>query len=196
MEVRFTHGNDKLAAVHLWEDICYNVRRVWGPLDNTTLQMYTLLSELYTAVGQFEKAMSVHYEILRQEVSDDNETSPEDACSHASHHVDLLKRAYQRLGRLDKDQETYADLFKEMKTSFKGERYFDDLQPITKWSTKGADDKGIYKNPTSWQILAGEDERKHQNWLRRVSGVQRYDISTAKGKRSTSDLHTYIEHSH
>lgn len=138
--------------------------------------------------------MQVHYDVLRQEVNDDNNTSIEDARDHTRHHLELLKRSYQRLGRLDKSPEIYSNLFSEIHTSFKGERYFDELQPITKWSTKHhGDDKGIYKNPSSWQIMVGEDERKHQNWLRRFSGVQqRYDISVKKN--APTGLHTYIEH--
>lgn len=192
MEVRFVRGDHK-GAIHLWEDCCYNTQRVWGPLDPITLQNFSLLSELYTAVGQYDKAMNIHCEILRKEVSDENTTSTEDARYHTKYHLDLLKRAYQRLGRLDQDEDSYATLFTEIKTTFKGD--FNDLQPITKWSTKGADDKGTYKAPSNWQILAGEEEKKHQNYLRRVSGVQRYDMA-AKGRRFTSGLHTYIEHIH
>ena len=51
------------AALHLAEDICYNLRRVWGPLDKTTLEMSSLLAEMYTAAGQHAKAMAVHEEV-------------------------------------------------------------------------------------------------------------------------------------
>jgi hypothetical protein len=54
------------AALHLAEDICYNLRRVWGPLDKTALEMSSLLAEMYTAAGQYAKAMAVHEEVSTQ----------------------------------------------------------------------------------------------------------------------------------
>jgi hypothetical protein len=64
IECRFSMG-DRHAALHLAEDICYNLRRVWGPLDKTTLEMSSLLAEMYTAVGQHAKAMAVHEEVSK-----------------------------------------------------------------------------------------------------------------------------------
>jgi hypothetical protein len=57
------------AALHLAEDICYNLRRVWGPLDKTTLEMSSLLAEMYTAAGQHAKAMAVHEEVSTDQPS-------------------------------------------------------------------------------------------------------------------------------
>lgn len=198
VEVRFNRG-DRDAAIHILEDICYNLRRVWGLLDKTTLQMFTLLSELYTAIGRYEKAMAMHEEILRYEVSDDNDmSSVEDASRNARYHLELLKRAYQRLGKWDKPRDTYITLFDEVTSTFQGEELFRDVQPIMKWPSKGADDRGTFKPPTNWGFITSEDEKKqHQNWLKRVSSVQRYDTLTGKGgKRAPSGLHTYIEHHH
>ena len=63
--------NESASALHLLEDICYNLRRVWGPLDRTTLSMEELRAAMYTSLGQHGRAMGVHEEILSVLVSDE-----------------------------------------------------------------------------------------------------------------------------
>ncbi|KAJ5622922.1 hypothetical protein N7490_011527 [Penicillium lividum] len=71
---------DSLKAVRLAEDIVYNCRRVNGPRHSSTLEMSTLLTQLYTGIGQryqstkggqnmsykyYKKAAGVHESLLR-----------------------------------------------------------------------------------------------------------------------------------
>ncbi|KAJ5660948.1 uncharacterized protein N7484_000320 [Penicillium longicatenatum] len=71
---------DSLKAVRLTEDIVYNCRRVNGPLHSSTLELSTLLTQLYTGIAQryqtakngqsmankyYKKAAAVHENLLR-----------------------------------------------------------------------------------------------------------------------------------
>ncbi|KAJ5936055.1 hypothetical protein N7454_005353 [Penicillium verhagenii] len=71
---------DSLKAVRLAEDIVYNCRRVNGPRHSSTLEMSTLLTQLYTGIAQryqtakggqsmankyYKKAAGVHENLLR-----------------------------------------------------------------------------------------------------------------------------------
>lgn len=157
--------------------------------------MSTLLSELYTTAGRYAQAMGLHEEILRREISDDNDATVEDASRDARVHLELLKRAHQRLGGWVKDRDEYVDLVDEVLSTFQVEGLLKDALPITKWPAKCTDDRGGFKPPTAWDIIVGDEERKHQNWLRRQTGVQRYDTELArKGvKRAVSALHIFTE---
>ncbi|KAJ5570216.1 uncharacterized protein N7459_009646 [Penicillium hispanicum] len=72
--------NDSLKAARLAEDIVYNCRRVNGARHSSTLEMSTLLSQLYTSIAQryqaekggqhmankyYKKSASVHENLLR-----------------------------------------------------------------------------------------------------------------------------------
>ena len=197
VEARFDKG-DHRGAISLLEDICYNLSRVWGSLDKTTLQMHTLLSELYTAEGRYAKAMGVHEEILWQEINgggDDDDVSAIDVKVH----LELLKRAYQRLGTWDKEPKIYHDLYDELMNVHKGQEPLQDIQPITKWSSKGADDKGVYVSTSAWTITESEAEQMHNNWLWRTSGVPVPGYADPKPssrngvKRHVSGLHVFTK---
>lgn len=204
VEVRFTHvSRDK--AIHLLEDICYNLRRVWGLLDKTTLQVDTLRSELYTAIGSHAKAMRVHEEILQQITEDDSDVgSVDDRSDLARIHLDLLRRAHQRLGGWEKDASVYIDLYNELAGMFRDEKSWADVQPIKKWPSKGSanDGYGLYKKPTNWEFLDLDMSKKeqqvhHHNWLKRHNGLpQRWDSGVKDRKGTTrvgSGLYTYVE---
>ncbi|KAH8706013.1 NACHT domain protein [Talaromyces proteolyticus] len=77
--VRYLVGETS-AAIRLAEDIVYNYRRVHGARNQSTLEMSTLLSQLYTTIGQryqgqkngqeiahryYKKAAAIHENILR-----------------------------------------------------------------------------------------------------------------------------------
>ncbi|KAL1628509.1 hypothetical protein SLS56_005854 [Neofusicoccum ribis] len=51
-------------AVALAEDVRYNLERVWGPLDEATLDFTALLSALYTAHGRCAEALQLHENVL------------------------------------------------------------------------------------------------------------------------------------
>ncbi|KAI9817884.1 MAG: hypothetical protein M1827_001003 [Pycnora praestabilis] len=180
VEVRFTHKH-RDSAIHLCEDIVYNCRRVWGALDKTTIEMSTLLYSLYTTAGRYHKAMNLAEEMLRQELSDDDEeeVTGHDAIQTTLANLELLKRSYQRRGSWDKDASAYKDLFAQLVDTFGHEKKtvevfgqqmsFQKLQHIDKWSNSGADNIGTFTAPTSWEFMSREEGRKHHNLLRRVS---------------------------
>jgi hypothetical protein len=140
--------------------------------------MHTLLSELYTADGDHAKAMAVHEEILWQVVNDTDDNDNDNTTVSAQGiklHLDLLKRTHQRLGGWDKEPKIYSDLFHDVTTAYKGQEPLQDVHPIGKWPTKGADEKGVFFSPSTWNILEEEEggpNHHHHSWLWRMSGVK------------------------
>ena len=154
-------------AIHLCEDICYNLRRVWGSLDPKTLELLELLSHLYIQEGHFREAMAVHEEILRLVVEgDDGDDRTLDTMvpETARLHVDLLKASFHRLGKWDKSRGVYRDLITqllEMK-EYEHDPAFKDLQPFDKWNVKDPlKDKefGRFVPPKDWEF----DVPKHHH---------------------------------
>lgn len=143
--------------------------------------------------------MRVHEEILQQIVNDDYDEGSVDVRSrHARHHLDNLKRAHQRLGGWDKDASVYVELYDQLVDMFRGQSGWGGLQPIGKWPRKiGAhDDTGAFKQPASWEIWEPKPGAMgHQNWLRRVNGLQRWDsgMKSARGSLIGTGLHTFVE---
>ncbi|KAL2069847.1 hypothetical protein VTL71DRAFT_14526 [Oculimacula yallundae] len=172
VEVKFARGQHA-SAIHLCEDMCYNVRRVWGALDATTLDMHILLAELFTSSDQHAKAMRVHEDILRDAASDKGEEIDQaQAAAIAVRHLDLLKRTYQRLGKWDKQPQSYLDLYQQLAHVFGSEENWKNarIQPIEKWSAKGADNLGVWTKPNTFEWVESEGKRKHVNYLRRSLG--------------------------
>jgi len=174
VEVRFAHGH-KEKAIHLAQDICYNLRQVWGPLDKTTVELNNLLSSLFTAAGRHAEAMAVHEALLREEVSDDNE-APVDAASAeiVATQLDLLKRTFQRNGKFDKDASIYTGLWEELSAAFGKQKAFSGLQAPASWNAKEAPDAtGTFVTPTVWEITI-ENAGQHKNFMhkRRQSGYK------------------------
>lgn len=167
--MRFAHGQQD-SAISLLEDIIYNMRRVWGSLDRATLEMCTLLSELYTTAGRHKDAMAVHEGCLYGLVNDElDEPMPKDAGKVATAHAELLKRGYQRNGGWgDKEQSSYTDMWSQLQTHFGKDESFKSVQPIDKWPTKGADNLGIYVAPGIWEFLGQDASEKHENVLWRL----------------------------
>lgn len=223
VEVRFSHGS-RSAAMRLLEDICYNLRRVWGALDPTTLQMDTLRSELYTAAGQHADAMRVHEDILQEIVSDSSpaagDLSVDSAAQTTRLHLDLLKRAHQRLGGWNRDPALYDDLDSALRDQFRDEKICTDVLPMRKWSAKpppGSSSSssssahaaagggsngdggglGVFVAPRRWEFLEVKEVRPHLNYLRKVSGSQRWESGSRAGREmkrcGSSGLFPYVE---
>ncbi|KAG0653042.1 hypothetical protein D0Z07_0724 [Hyphodiscus hymeniophilus] len=155
-ETRFTRGHHE-EAIHLLEDMCYNIRRVWGALDATTLEIHCLLSEFYTAVGNHRRAMLVHENLLRDTVSDKGEELPAaEAAQIAVQQLERLKRSYQRLGGWDKDAQIYIDLYQQLAHVFGSEDSWKkaQTQSVEKWQPKGADSLGTWTKPESFEFMA------------------------------------------
>ncbi|KAL9105162.1 MAG: hypothetical protein Q9187_008792, partial [Circinaria calcarea] len=154
VQARFSYGHHS-SAIHLCEDISYNLRWARGYLDAVTLDMYTLLSSLYSSADRHREAMGLHEDILRYTLSDDDEDGEEkiQGCDRpltARKHLELLKRTYQRLGSWDKSPATYKELFVHLVQAFGSDKL--GIEPIEKWSNKSADAMGTYVAPKAWEI--------------------------------------------
>ena len=134
----------------------------------------------------------MHEEILQQIVSDENGDVTVEAASHTARlHLDLLKRAHQRLGGWDKNVSAYEDLYDELHEQFRDEKIWAEVQPLKKWPAKTTanDDFGVFKQPQSWEFLEPKTDAKsqhqnHLNYLRRIGGLQRWD----SGYKSTGAI--------
>ena len=168
VEVRYSHGQ-RDSAIALLQDIIYNMRRVWGALDKSTLANSTLLSELYTVSGKHADAIAVHEGCLRDLINDElDEPIPKDVGKIATVHAELLKRAYQRNGGWDKDPGSYIQLYQQLSNEFKSDADWKTVQSIDKWQPKGADALGVFKEPDHWEFLEQDVGGKHENILRRL----------------------------
>ncbi|KAF2812543.1 uncharacterized protein BDZ99DRAFT_413339 [Mytilinidion resinicola] len=176
VETRFCR-NHNAEAIHLCKDIRYNLARVWGSLDPTTLQFTLLLSELYTATNQYKKAMALHDDVLGQIAYGDNEgLSVPDSASTAVRHAELLKRSFQREGKWDKGVSSYQDTFAQLDQKFRKEKTWVDTAPkaIDKWQPKVTDQMGMWTRPTGFEFKVEDVKlekpvRKQQYLLRRTS---------------------------
>ena len=166
VEIRFSHKERRHSAIHLCEDICYNMRRVWGPLDRTTIEMYNLLSRLYTTEKRFTDAMVIHEEILRHELDSEEELGKDDAATSRKQ-LELLKRSYQRNGGWDKDPKIYSELYRQLSQVFEHERDWQGVQSVERWNAKApTDSEGTFTTPTSWEFMdAAEEKVKRRNLL-------------------------------
>lgn len=178
VEVRFAAGH-KDAALHLCQDIIYNLRRVWGELDSTTLSMWQLLSELQTATGNLHAAQNVHEEILRSALTavEDGDIETDQATVIAINHFEFLKRAFQRSGTWSKEASVYKQLQSQLSTEFGKEKSWTSnatvKSNIDTWTKEQeqTDSVGVWTEPTSWEFAAAQQVGKHQNHLRKISGL-------------------------
>ncbi|KAL8671644.1 MAG: hypothetical protein Q9168_003850 [Polycauliona sp. 1 TL-2023] len=150
-------------AIRLCEDICYNLRRVWGSLDPKTLEMSDLLSQLYTNMGHTREAQGVHENILRLVTEgDDGDDRTLDTMDSrtARHQVDLLKQSYLRLHGWDKSPEIYTDLIHDLKTmpEYKSQPEWADVKPANEWNIKEAASEtlGKFEAPQTWYLVRPE----------------------------------------
>lgn len=89
--------------------------------------------------------MLVHEDVLRDTVSDKGDELPlAEASQIAVQHLELLKRAYQRLGGWDKEPQVYVDLYQQVAHVFGSEEGWKKAPPVSveKWAPKGADSEG------------------------------------------------------
>ncbi|EAW17234.1 C2H2 type zinc finger domain protein [Aspergillus fischeri NRRL 181] len=154
-------AGDVVKATRLAEDIVYNYRRVYGARDWSTLEMSTLLSQLYTDIAEryqsakddqhlankyYERSASVHEDLLRRfaesDGSDDDldltDTAANDARvsdgEHIRQHLLLLKLALQRLGDWPKDYGEYERLNAGLFLAFGNE--LKGFEGVEKWNLK------------------------------------------------------------
>ncbi|ESZ97797.1 hypothetical protein SBOR_1806 [Sclerotinia borealis F-4128] len=183
-ETQFS-SNHQEQAINLLEDMCYNVRRVWGPLDPTTLEMQNLLSAFYTSspTPNLTKAMRIHEDILRSIVSDAGDELPRyEVCGIAMAQLELLNRVYWRKGSWDKDVNVYVDLWHQIEQELENEQTWKEtvkgVISIDKWPVKKGekgekdDGVGVWKRPASFEFMKAEEgKRQHSNMLRKSSSI-------------------------
>ena len=184
VEVRFSLPAHRAGAIDLCQDICYNLQRVWGAFDPTTLSMFRLLSALYAAENNHKKALSLRGDVLKNLLTAYEEDGTVEESQGAIIAVDelrLLKRTYLRCGGWDSNREEWEELFGNLNDAFHGQGCWKASKTaslgIDKWDASGkfkADDKGVWSPPTEWEFLAMEEDKakavKHQNNLRKTSG--------------------------
>lgn len=170
VEARFSCGRTE-QAIRLCSDLCYNIKRVWGSFDRIALELTELLSELYTASGNYRAAMALHETVLRQVIHEGRDISSAEAASTSARHAQLLKRSYQRLGGWDKEAQVYKDLYSEAHKRHGSEKSWShkSLEHVDKWQPTGADELGIWRPPVNYGFLITSDGKKHQNQLRKIS---------------------------
>ena len=127
--------------------------------------------------------MGVHEEILRLVVEgddDDDRTLDTMEPEMAKHHLDLLKRAYQRLGGWDKSSSTYKLLVDDLIKMYQGESAWQGVQHTDKWNAKETPDAmGKLSPPQNWEFAEPGDvtdkgEIKHNGVAKRPGkGVRR-----------------------
>lgn len=197
---------ERSSALDLLEDICYNLRRVWGALDKTTLEMETLRAQLYTSLGQHTRAMGVHEDILAHMTSDeldmDQITSKEEG-ELAVNHLQQLRLSFLRNGAKwpkDKDQFVYDDLYHIVSEQVADQETWKNskVEDVNKWSSAAKsfkdDGSGAWRGVPNgrWEFIAEDDKRKHINAMKRrstrVSGV--YTNGYSNGVNGTNGSST------
>ncbi|KAI4127033.1 MAG: hypothetical protein LQ338_003402 [Usnochroma carphineum] len=146
-------------AIRLCEDICYNLRRVWGSHPKT-LEMSNLLSQLYTNMGHYREAQGLHENNLRLIVEgDDGDDRTLDTMDSqtAYSQVELLKQSYLRLRGWDKSPEIYKDLIHDLKQmpEYKSEPEWKDVRPANEWKLKesASETLGTFQAPKMWYLV-------------------------------------------
>ena len=176
--------NESRSALDLLEDICYNLRRVWGPLDNTTLSMESLRAAMYTSLGQNGEAMGVHEEILSHLTSDEidlDNVSAEKEASIAVAEMQAMRTSFLRNGARwpkNKDEGFYDELYHVVSEQVGKEKAWKDakIEDVNKWSAAAKsfkdDGSGGYKGAEiRWEIIEDDSQKGavHINALRKRS---------------------------
>ncbi|KAL9593550.1 MAG: hypothetical protein Q9219_007499 [cf. Caloplaca sp. 3 TL-2023] len=165
VQARYLNASSKerrSEAIRVCEDICYNLRRVWGSHPET-LKMSNLLSQLYTHMGHYREAQGVHENNLRLVVEgddgDDRTLDTMDA-ETARLQVELLKQSFLRLRGWDKSPEIYKELIDDLREmpEYKGKAEFKAVRPIGEWNIKEAPSEtlGKFEPPRTWEVVRPE----------------------------------------
>ncbi|KAK5100290.1 hypothetical protein LTR70_001723 [Exophiala xenobiotica] len=197
VECRFSMG-ERSSALDLLEDICYNLRRVWGPLDKTTVEMEQLRSQMYTSLGQHTRAMGVHEDILAHLTSDeldmDQVTGKEEA-DIAVRHVQQLRLAFLKNGAKwprDKDEGVYDELYHIVAEQVSDQDAWRNakVEDVNKWGAAVKsfkdDGSGAWRGVPEgqWEFMADDGKYKHINAMKRRSArySSGYFVNGTNGK--------------
>lgn len=170
VQATYANKDHRSHAIRLCEDICYNLRRVWGPLDPKTLEMSELLSQLYTSMGHYREAMGVHENILRLVVEgDDGDERTVDTMDskRVKMHVEWLKQCYLRLQGWDKSAATYKDLVNAIlhMEEYRHKPEWQGVHGTDDWDKKelASETVGKFVAPKEWEFEDPESANKRGN---------------------------------
>jgi len=201
VQARFLN-NYKSQATRLCEDICYNLRRVWGSLDPKTLEMSDLLSQLYTSQGHYREAQGVHENILRLVVEgDDGDDRTLDTMDSkaARQHVELLKQSFLRLKSWDKSSVVYRELLDELINTpeYKGKPEWENMPSLDQWNVKEppSDTLGKFAPPQNWEF-ASTQNRAGDGEARVVSGRPGMGVKRATSNWGMGPIHRVLNGGH
>ncbi|KAF2649669.1 hypothetical protein K491DRAFT_721459 [Lophiostoma macrostomum CBS 122681] len=165
-------------AVHLCYHIRYNLAYIRGALDKSTLDFTVLLSELYTEQKRYRDAMELSEEVLCR-LGEGQSAPGLDPIRAAAIHTELLKMAYKRQGKSEKNPQHYYDVFSALDQRFDGVTAWRDNRPqLEKWTpgVKDGEALGCWKKPAKFEWeCEGEETQVERGWReelvkRRVSG--------------------------
>ena len=181
--------------------IRYNLKRVWGLLDASTLEFTGLLSELYTFTGEYSKALALNEEVLselaygnpRSNGLHNHNVVPVEV---AANHIELLRHAYHRLGDKDKAKGLAAaeETFVDLEGQYRDNELWAKRKPqaIKNAPAKGAKQLGMWNPPESFGFLVDgpKVEKKRQSILRTASSNWSLNGSAGSGSGSSPSGHS------
>lgn len=173
VETRFCRGSID-SSIQLCRDICYNLRQVWGSCDPVTLEMTKLLSGLYTASNDHQSAATLHEGVLHDLLGDVDAKYHPRAADTATQHMELMRRAQERLGgaHTSTRASAHADLVQQVTERFG----LQSDQILGVGEANGGERFGVWEKPRRFSIDVEdlEDEGQsdmHHNHLRESSGA-------------------------
>lgn len=93
-----------------------------------------LLSELYTAQKRYRDAFELHEDIISR-LSEGQSAPGLNAIEVATKHTELMKFAFKRHGKFDKEVQQYEDLFRALDKQFGNDKAWKDKRPqLDKWA--------------------------------------------------------------
>ena len=180
VQATYANKDHRSHAIRLCEDICYNLRRVWGALDPKTLEMSELLSQLYTSMGHYREAMGVHEKILRLVVEgDDGDDRTVDTMKskRVKMHVELLKQSFLRLQGWDKSEAMYINLVNAILNmeEYKHGQEWHGVRGADHWNKKepASDSIGKFVVPEKWEFEDPKTADQQDGPQRQGMGMKR-----------------------
>ncbi|KAF4538184.1 Nacht domain protein [Lasiodiplodia theobromae] len=190
-------------AIHLAEDIRYNLHRVYGPLDVATLQFTMLLSSLYTTRGRHSEAVQLHEHALtrlangvgaKEDGEDGVSGSADESAKAALAQLEGAQRCIAAAGGWNGagvDAGRFRELFGELSQKYGGQRAWGErkMAPVEKWSMKVDAKTGAgWKAPETFSLTAvGYDGAKE-------GGVGLFDGAVAGRAKRASALRKVSNH--
>jgi hypothetical protein len=165
-------------AIHLCFQIRYNLEFIRGALDKSTLEFTILLSELYTTQNRYRDALALHEDVLCR-LGEGQSAPGLNAIDVAHKHTELLKFAFKRHGKFDKDIQQYEELFRALDHEFGANKAWTEKRPLLdKWTPGVGKEEafGCWKRPERFEwVVEGEESTGERKWReelvkRRVSG--------------------------